>query len=163
MKKGGFTVTEILVATSLMAMVLAGSYSVFFVANRSWFAGDVQMRCAREADMVLQKMTYGAVGSNGLRSAIFTNVSVAITGAQWSVTYLTPDGGRYKFANDPSTHVIQYYDLVLSNGAVTIGANVATSTVAVVTNGLNIMVQVAINDGRFGATNAMTTYIRYRN
>ncbi|OGV57681.1 MAG: hypothetical protein A2283_03080 [Lentisphaerae bacterium RIFOXYA12_FULL_48_11] len=163
MKKGGFTATEILMATTIMTMVIAGSLSVFIAANRSWFSGDVQMRCAREVDMVLQKMTYGAVGSNGLRTAIFTNVAVAVTGAQWSVTYDTPDGGKYKFAFDPAMHVIQYYDLLLSNGAVTIGVNITTSTVTVVTNGLNIMVQVAVNDGRFGATNEMATYIRYRN
>lgn len=164
MKKRGFTVTEIMLATSIFGMVMAGTLSVFFVANRSWFSGDIQMRCAREADMILQRMTYGGVGVNGLRSAIFTNVAVGVTGAQWSVTYNTPDGGIYNFAYDPSAHVIRYSDLVLSNNpAVTIGENVRTSTVSVITNGLDIMVQVGLVDGRFAATNTMTTYIRYRN
>ncbi len=163
MKKGGFTVTEILIATSIMTLVIAGSLSVFLAANRSWYDGDIQMRCAREADMVLQKMTYGAVGTNGLRSAVYTNVSVLITNSLWTVTYKTPDGGQYRFAYDPANRIIQYYDLVLSNAAVTIGANITTSSISIVTNGLNIMVQVALNEGRFRATNVMTTYVRYRN
>jgi len=162
-KKCGFTLTEVMMATSIFGMVVAGAVAVFFAANRSWFSGDIQMRCAREADMILQRMTYGGTGVDGLRSAIFTNVSVAVTGAQWAVAYNTPDARRYCFAYDPVDHTVKYYDLVLSNGASTIGQNVETSSVVTVTNGLNIMVQVALVEGRFAATNTMTTYVRYRN
>ncbi|MDD4872845.1 MAG: prepilin-type N-terminal cleavage/methylation domain-containing protein [Kiritimatiellae bacterium] len=164
MKRNGFSLTEVMLATSVFAMVMAGTMAVYFASNRSWYSSDVQMRCMREADMILQKMVYGIHGSNGLRSAIYTNVVFAVTGALWSVTYSTPDGYDGNFTYKPADQVIRFTDMSVSNAVpLTIGENVRTSSVTMVTNGLNIMVRVGLEDGRFVATNTLTTYVRYRN
>jgi len=162
MRKEGFTITEVMLASGLFGIVMAGALSVYFASNRSWFSADIQVRCMREADMIVQKMVYGAYGTNGLRSAISTNVSVSITGPQWSVTYSTPDGADYTYAYYPSGQIVTYSDLSLSN-LVTIGTHVAASTLTVATNGLNVMVQVSLAEGRFAATDVLTTFVHYRN
>jgi prepilin-type N-terminal cleavage/methylation domain-containing protein len=164
MKKSGFSLTELMVAISVFGMVIAGTMSVFFVSNRSWYSTDIQMQCMREANMILEKMVYGAQGTNGLRSAIFTNVIVGITGSQWAVTYDTPDGANSSYYYVSADKAILYRDMTVSNStAIVIGQNVHSSSVAVVTNGLSITVQVGVQDGRFAATNILTTYVRYRN
>jgi len=162
MKRNGFTAMEMMLASGIFALVMAGTFSVVFVSNRSWFSADIQVRCMREADMVLQRMVYGAHGTNGLRSAISTNVSVSISNTQWSVTYSTPDGAGYNYTYIPSGQIITHSDLSLSN-VLTVGENIESSVLNPVTNGLSITIQVALKDGRFAATNVLTTFVRYRN
>ena len=48
MKKAGFTLTEMMVATSIFGMVMAGGLAVYVVCNTSWYNADIRMRSMRE-------------------------------------------------------------------------------------------------------------------
>lgn len=55
-RRGGFTLTEVMVASSLSALVAAGAFSAFSVASRSALAGRSQVQFNDAARLVSQKL-----------------------------------------------------------------------------------------------------------
>lgn len=167
MNRAGFTLTELLMASGITGIAIAGSLSVLFVCNRSWHNADVQIRSASEATSILEKMVHGVGGTNGLRTAIQTNVTVAVTNGQWTIGYKTWDQMSYRIAYFPTNKTIMFTNATSGGRAIPLGTHVVASAVTNMTNansvGMSINISVGVQDGRFAATNNMSTFVHYRN
>lgn len=167
MNKRGYTLVEVMLATGIGSLVLAGSVGVYLACYRSWYAADAAMEAAHQANLVVQRMVYGPFGSNGLRSAIATNV-VTTTGSNgWTVTYCAPDGGRYQFAYAGSRQQVTCTDLThgITNAPTRrVGTRIVASSITpMASTGLSVTVTAAVACRPGVATNVLTSYIHYRN
>lgn len=187
----GFTVIEVVIASGLLVILMAGILTVYVAGKRSWHSTSVQMQATRDAGIGMARMTFGFGGTNGsLREASGLSLLTNMNGV-WS-------GGTYPpGANDPSHYVTQAvvrphpsWRLVCTNfdGAITwydynraasnivfwpqpgqtatreLVANHVTFAKAVLTNsGVVLSLAVARRNGQFSATTTNTTFLRLRN
>ncbi|MBA4386767.1 MAG: hypothetical protein C0404_02230 [Verrucomicrobia bacterium] len=168
MNRAGFTVTELLMATGIFSMVSAGTVSVMLVCNWSWHRADVDMRSMNEANLVLEKIVYGVGGTNGIRSAVQTNVTVVTgTNGQWTLDYSSWDRIAYRVSYIPSNQLIAYTNVTSGGRQIPLATHVVSSTATNITNsatpGIMVMVRVGVHDGRFSSTNEASTFVHYRN
>jgi prepilin-type N-terminal cleavage/methylation domain-containing protein len=167
MTKRGYTLVEVMLTTGIFSLVMAGSVAVYLACYKTWYSTDVAMQAAHNANMVVQRMVYGPHGSNGLRSAISTNVVTTTGSNNWSVTYCAPDGGRYQFAYVGSKEQVSYTDLTYgaSNAqSRLIGSRIVASSITpMASTGLSVIVKAAAFHRLGSATNTLTSYIHYRN
>lgn len=159
----GFTLTEVVFAVGIFVLVSTALIGVYISCNRVWYRTDVNMRAMRQANFPLQKMVYGLGPADGLLSAVGTNVSVVSSGTFWQVWYSTIDGNRYRFYYDRPAGTISSTDSATSNTTI-IGRDIVDSAITLSTNrGISIRVTAGVLDGRFSATNAVATYVKFRN
>lgn len=64
-----FTLLEIMIATALFGLVVAGTIEVYIMCNKLWHATSLSMQTSRESSLALSRMIYGMETSSGLRSA----------------------------------------------------------------------------------------------
>lgn len=165
-RQRGFTLSELMMAIAIFSMAMAGAYSVYFTCYRCYWKTDVQTRTAHITAMTIQKMFNGYNGSNGLRSAVTTttNVTLAATNGAWSIAYQTPDGMSHRFYYATNSQCILYSNSTWAAGRIgTVATYVVASSIANGTNGVSVYVRSRIREGNFSASNAMTSFIQYRN
>lgn len=163
MNREGFTLTEVVMALGIFGMVSAGAIGVYLTCSKTWYRTDVEMRVMKQLDLAMQKLTYGVGGTNGLRTAISTNVVIFYTNDNWMVTYKTPDNERYRFRYDRDSSSIHCTNLVGGGREVPIATQVVGSMVTGSIDGITFTIQVGIQDGKFAATNSATSFVHYRN
>jgi hypothetical protein len=167
MSTRGYTLVEVMLATGSFSLVMAGSLGVYMACYRSWNAMNVSMQAARQSSLVFQRMVYGPYGSNGLRSAISTNVVAVSDSNKWSVTYSAAGGGRYQFAYVKTNATVVYTDLTCGTTnapSKVIGAGIVASSITSQTaTGLSVSVSAVAANWQGRATNVLTSYIHYRN
>jgi prepilin-type N-terminal cleavage/methylation domain-containing protein len=164
MNKNGFTLTEIMFALGIFVMVTAGTFAAYIACNKSWYRSDVQIRSMNQANMALEKITYGVSGTNGLRSAVGTTVVATVSGGDWTLIYGTPDGASYRYRYVAADGNIVYANCATGADVCVIASKLVSSSIA--TNkddGLTLRVRAGVQDGVFAATNEATTYVHYRN
>lgn len=93
----GFTLVEIIVASAISVMVLAGISAVFFTSLEVWTVGSTDVRLERTGSLLLERIVRGASGMYGLREA--NSDSVTIDPDSKHITYSVDK-------NDPPTYVI---------------------------------------------------------
>jgi len=67
----GFTITEIMIATLIMVMVVGGALAVYIMSQTAWYEGSAQIALQRKASVAMEKMVRGIdpYGRNGIREA----------------------------------------------------------------------------------------------
>ena len=153
-KKRGFTLVELMIASSVSTALVTGTVMIFFVLQQSWFTTAVAIDTVRDASSALERLVYGASGNPGLR---------ATTSADAFLTY--PAGGNWRLNTSPTDFVA--YDAVA--GSITnqdgyvFCENMSTSTATMGPNGCTIMVGVQGRGGRQNLTTTMRTQVQFRN
>ena len=156
--RAGLTMIEMLVGLGVGALVVAGTFGVFLACLKWWTMSELFMRCTYESSQVLERVVYGAEGRGGLREA--SEATVVTNAAGWTLTYQDAAGTNrcYQYQQTKGTIVYTPKSLV-------VGSNVVFSIV--VTNlppdRLTLRVDVYLRDGRFSASNSMSTLVGFRN
>lgn len=65
----GFTLLEIMIATALFGLVMAGTIEVYIMCNKIWHSTSISMQAARESSLALSRIVYGMGTNSGLRAA----------------------------------------------------------------------------------------------
>ncbi len=157
-RKAGFTVTEVLLASSIMSLLAAGCLTLYIMFQRAWRAAQVHMEADRQATLAVSRMLYGMGGRKGLRSAGHNSLALQSLAGGWNLTYVSYGNqtNRVEFRSAPGT-------LELQPGALQLATNVADASVSQAVDRVFIRVRVGITEGRFTATNEVQTAVRLRN
>jgi hypothetical protein len=167
MSKRGYSLVEVMLTTGLLSMIMVGSVAVYLACYKTWFASDVSMQAAQKATMAVQRMVYGPYGTNGLRSALSTNIVSVVGSNNWSITYGTADGGWYRFSYVATNKALMFADFTggNSNAAARVVSSkiVASSITPMAMTGLTVRVTAVATHRLASATNTLTSFIHYRN
>lgn len=87
-RAAGFTLTEVMVATALAGLVVAGSVTSMVQIQRLWTLAESEIEGTGEAALAVQKMVSGWNGSPGIRMAEWNPGT--------SPTIVTKNGGDYR-------------------------------------------------------------------
>ena len=157
----GFTLLEIMIATALFGLVVAGTISIYIMCNKLWHATSLSMQTTRESSLALSRLVYGLETDSGLRSAsAISNINF-------------PDGSWHMIVSN-SFNGVKYIDynsqqsnIVWSNATMSqiVCNNVSTSSNTINnTNGtIRIQLTVEKRDGMFRASNTVSTLVNIRN
>ena len=161
----GCTLTEIMVATSVFTLVMASAVPTFIMCQRSWALTSVQLQAAQRSSAAVERLVYGVGLQYGLRSAVSTTV-VLTPGVDWSVAYRDVVGNSNRFRYDSAARQL-HYDGPGAARSVVVGKSITAATVSNsltgISSGLWIRVTAGTTEGRFSASNTMTTFVAYRN
>jgi len=64
-----FTLLEVMIATALFGLVMAGTIEVYIMCNKLWRATSLSMQTTRESSLALSRVIYGTGTNSGLRTA----------------------------------------------------------------------------------------------
>lgn len=163
--KSGFTMVEIMMAIGILAVVMSGVFAVYITSSKLWYSSSLYTRVSNNSSLALEKIVYGVKFNPyypGLRSALSDTVVLAVTGTSWIVSYDTPDTTNNSFTYNAASRKVFFNPGGLTE-SLEVADNIYTSTVTTNTDGIYISVTTAETDGRYSYTNAMSTYMSYRN
>lgn len=152
-----------MMATGIFGLVIAGTLAAVSVCSRSWYESDIQMRCMQKGNMALQRIVYGANGTNGLRSAISSNILISATGTVWKINYFTIDGAHYEYQYDPNDDSILYCDFSSGSNYTPIASDITSCTISNDTDGVSLSLTASLQDGLFSSSQAISTFVKFRN
>ena len=121
--RGGFTLTEVLIASAISLVIVAGMIGFFVSTFSYWHEVNLRMDADSDVNIALSRMVYGMGDRFGLRAASAGSVQIVSgTGGGWTVNYNT--GG-----NQPQTNSFTYSaankTLVFNPGSQIAGRDVA--------------------------------------
>lgn len=163
MNRNGFSLTEMMMAVGIFGLVIAGTLSATLICSKSWYESDIQMRCMQKGNMAVQRLVYGAYGSNGIRSAISSNILISATGANWKINYHTIDGANYEYQYTPDEDRMLYCDFSTGSNFVQIASNITSCAMSSTADGVSFDVTASLQDGRFYSTQTISTFVKFRN
>ena len=155
----GMTLVEVMVATVIGALVVAGSLMLFVTFLRLYNTTTLMRNTGNAASRALDRMVYGVGSGAGLREAGGTNVFLTTTAnGGWRLDY-------------NSTFFFQYVadsKIITNDTGTLICTNVTSSSVTLYTNNAHnaacrISLSVAQNAGGDTWTNTFTTAVQFRN
>jgi len=162
----GFTLLELMIALAVFSLVMAGVVPGFIMCLKSWALTSVQLEASERASFALQRMIYGVGSQYGLRSACAASIVVTNSGLNWTVSYTDIVGNASSFSFVNTNQQITYTgpDTTNAPGYSVVGKYISFASVTNTASGLNIYVTAVVSNGvRYVATNAMSTFISYRN
>lgn len=161
----GFTLVEILIASGLVVLVAAGVFSIYIMCLNVWHSTSIKMRATREANMAVARLVYGPGTNNGLRSASANNLDLSEdTDGSWSLVFSNQFEGVQRIDYDAQTGNIDFGpDSSYPSDRQHISGNVAASSVAYTNNGIAFTLTIALSEGRFSASNQVSTFVKLRN
>lgn len=155
----GFTLLEILIATALFGLVVAGTISVYIMCNKLWHATSLGMRTARESSLALSRIVYGVDTNSGLRAASAVTLINSNDGS-WRIGVSNLFGGVRYIDYSRTEEKIRFWP---DTNAI-IGNNVSTSSVTTNVNGtIGIQLTITRQDGMFSSSNTVSTTVKMRN
>ena len=156
----GFTLHEMAISMLIITMVIAGAWNVFTLFQRSYNETTLMRTAAARGSRGLELMIYGVGTNAGLREASTNNVSITTNAASWKITYM---GTNLFFQYTTNTQSI------VDQSGKTICTNLISSRLVPsvprtsVTNGCTIALTVVEQGGGRVDTNAMSTFVQFRN
>jgi prepilin-type N-terminal cleavage/methylation domain-containing protein len=87
-----FTLLEVMIATALFGLVVAGTIEVYIMCNKLWHATSLSMQTSRESSLALSRVIYGMGTNNGLRSA---SMILLLTNNVYGHPYPFADTNKY--------------------------------------------------------------------
>ena len=153
--RSAFTLTEVLVASALTALVMAGVLSTFVLVTRMWNSGAAQLSAAVKTDRAVNFILFGGPSVNwtGVRD-------ISVTGA----TLTTSGGGDWVF--NAGTNQLSYSassKKITDVHGVAICDDMLNSTASLTNNGLRVLLSVYRTSASYQSTNTFTLFVRMRN
>lgn len=153
-KRLGFTLVEVLIASSVMVLVTSGTVGLYVTARKIWYPSTLTMAANIDADRAMSRMVYGVnFSTGGLRSAAQSTVSRWSDGDSWTLTFNT---NRWLMYNGVSNTLSSSYAGLLAK-------NVLSSTCGVSSTGCGIMFRIVESAGMTTVTNRYDTSVTFRN
>lgn len=150
----GFTLVEIIVASSIMVLVTAGVMSFYLLLRKTWTKTVATMTASMKTQRAIDKFVYGRGNSpHGLRAATGTSVWVWNNGTNWMINY---NSNRWVFYDSASKTISTD-----ENGVLCDGVSAATCTVSALGAGIGFTVVDGVAPYR--ATNRVQTFVEFRN
>jgi Tfp pilus assembly protein FimT len=159
-KSGGFTLTEVLIASAISLTVLGVTLAVYGDLMRSWRGVELRMDADREVNIAMSRMVYGMDGRFGLRAARSSSVTVTETGGGWTVAYST--GGTAP-QNSSFTWSAASRELVFNPGGRVAGQNISYATAALQGASLVVTLRVDRVRGPLAVRREVETEVFFRN
>lgn len=155
---GGFTYTEVLVASSITVTVLVATLGIYINVFRSWRGIELRMQADRDVNIAMSRLVYGMGDRRGLRAA--NDITLTTNSSGWTVTY--PAG-----VSAPQTNSIVYSStaktLVFNPGSQILGRNINFAQVIPQARSLVVTLRVERVDGTLQARREIGTEIYWRN
>lgn len=107
--RGGFTITELLIASALSVTVMALAMTIFITLFGNWRNIQRRMEADSDVNIALSRMVYGMDDKLGLRSASSVSVKVNYVASSngWTVSYstggLTPQNNSFTYSPTDKT------------------------------------------------------------
>ena len=156
----GFTLVEVMIATSISLMVVAGMVGLFISMLTSWKEMTLRLDADSDVNIAMSRMVYGMGGRLGLRSASSGSVQITSGAGGWTVRYLTggaaPQTNSFVYSASADT-------LVLNPGAVLAGRNISYAWIATQGSYLVVTLRVDKVEGSLDARREIGTTIACRN
>ncbi len=152
--RSAFTLLEVMIATALFGLVVAGTIEVYIMCNKLWHATSLSMQTTRASSLALSRVIYGMGTNNGLRSASAMNINCS--GSNWYMTVSHGFGGvQYIYYN--------HQQKILSNADSIICKDVSSATANNTNGTVGIQLTVEKRNGRFISSNTVSTSVKMRN
>lgn len=158
--RNGFTLVEVMVASSIMLIVIAAAITIFIMHQRMARSTNTIILGSRTLYTALHEMVYGTSNHQGLREAEEDTVTLAqYNNNDWRLDYDTPStaGCWVRYQNNRNRirrNKAQKNDLL---------TNVDHSTAVLTNSGVLIFIRTLTNEGGAVHTNEATTFIDFRN
>lgn len=150
----GFTLPEILIASTLLVFISTGVMSFYVMMRKVWLRSTVNMTASIKGTTAMEYIMHGVGGTNiGLREAIADTVSVTNTTSGWQIGFNTNRWFKYDRTN---TRLMESSGRILCD-------NVITSSCAATYEGVTIAFDVVDGTSPYRATNRFYTYVDFRN
>ncbi|MDO9542200.1 MAG: prepilin-type N-terminal cleavage/methylation domain-containing protein [Kiritimatiellia bacterium] len=155
-----FTLLEVMIASALFGLVVAGTFSVYIMCNKIWHSTSISMQTVRESNLALSRLVYGLETNSGLMAASMINVVPIAPAGSWHMTFSnTDDGVKYIDYNSQQSNII--WSNTTMSRVVCKDVSSATATVNNVTVGIELTVWK--KDGMFVASNTVNASVKMRN
>ena len=151
--KVGFTLVEIMVASTIFFIAIGGALAIFITFKHSWTATTLARMTSSEASIGLTRIIYGVGTNSGLRAADASTVAVTYPAGGWLISY---DNTRSLQYDSGSGEIVDELGNVICEGLI-------DSQAVYMTNGCEIMVTVSSDGGGRVSTNQMTSFVQFRN
>jgi len=152
-----------MMAVLISSIVLAGAFAVYISGQRSWYITTLELDTSIEASQALEKIVYGIGEQYGLRVAESDSVLIGSSNGGWFISYKVPDGITNRFEYVSSSGIIRYSSNPGAGQWLTIARGVTSSSVAKQGNGISLSISYAEQRGNFAASNAVSTFVAFRN
>ncbi len=156
----GYTLTEVLLASSVSVTIVALTVGLYLGIFKSWRGMDQRMQADREVNIALSRMVYGMGDRRGIRSASTVNLVTNTPSGGWTLTYAVP-------LDVPQTNSIVYSktanSLVFSPGSLLLGTNISLAAVSLQANSLIVTLRVDRVQGPLKARREVASRIAWRN
>ena len=156
----GYTLVELMVASTITLVVVAGAFASFIGIFRSWRGIELRMDADRAVNSAMSRLVYGAEGRRGLRAAGEGKMVNVQNNGGWTLTYW--------YGSSPAlTNVFTYStansNLVFNPGNVVIAEGISLANVAVLPQSMNITLRVDRLRGSLRASRQLSTEVSFRN
>ncbi len=161
-RNAGFTLTELLVASALLGMVMAGAVALYLRHQGSLRSTLLAVQVETEANLAMNRMVYGVGNRRGLRAAEQATLANE-SGGGWTLTYTIP--GLH--GAPPQVYAFQYLAserrLVATPGDLRVGTDIANAVAEVNPGTVSMEITVEREQGRFASRRTVATFVRLRN
>lgn len=86
-RRNGYTLVELMIATSIFGLVMAGTFGVYLMCNKIWRSTALNMQAVRESSLALSRIVYGLETDGGLRTASMVALNTNFHGEWDSIKY----------------------------------------------------------------------------
>lgn len=159
-RQRGYTLTEVLLASSVSVTVVAITMGLYIGVFKSWRGMEQRMQADREVNIALSRMVYGMGDRRGLRSASTVNIGTNSPSGGWTLTY----GVALEV---PQTNTIAYSPtsrtLLFNPGAQMLGTNISLAQITLQANSLLVTLRVDRVEGSLRTTRQVGSRIAWRN
>ena len=152
--RGGFTLVEALVATTIGVAVIVATLNLMIGFSRSYRDSSLLSSTSLKASMALERLVYGVGTNAGLRAAQSNTVTV---------TYPSASDWRVAFNSNMVFSYTQASSKIVDQSNKVICTNVIASTLTNLSDRCQVSVTVAQTSNKRSYTNVMSTIVEYRN
>jgi prepilin-type N-terminal cleavage/methylation domain-containing protein len=155
----GFTLTELLVATSLISLIVLGAVLVSITQKNMALATTLRMEADHDLNMAISRFVYGSGTRRGIRSA--STASSALSGRSWTLTYVS--GTDTSVQTNNFHYSASQSNITFNPGNLLIAENISSARIWVATDYVGITMRVDRVRGRHTAVREVGTTLRMRN
>lgn len=155
---GGFTLVELLFASSISLIIVAATLTSFIYVAKAWRSIDQRMQADRDMNSALNQMIYGVETRRGLRAA--REMTLDSSGQNWTLTYVT---GRSPQLTNSFTYSATGKTLVFNPGNRLVAKELSAAQIALQDNVVNVTLRVDRVSGNMRIQRAVGTQVVGRN
>jgi len=156
----GFTLTEVLLASSVSLTVVAITTGIFINIFKSWKGIEQRMQADRDVNTAMSRMVYGMGDRRGIRTASTVAIANNTPSGGWTLTYGVDTAV-------PQTNSIVYSatadTLVFNPGSKLMATNISFASINMQLHSLVVTLRVDRVDGAFRVQREISSRIAWRN